>query len=127
MDFHATFLELAGVPYPDQFNGKPVGPARGISLTPLFQQQPRKEHEELFYYFNNGKTALLHREWKLVDSKELYRFPADRIEDKDLSKEYPEIFEKMKARWAELAKTYKVGAGRGKGKKNKNKNKKKKE
>jgi arylsulfatase A-like enzyme len=108
VDLHATFCELVGVDYPVEHNGSPVGPARGISLAPLFKQQPRQAHTELFYYFNSQKTALLQGEWKLVDSKELYRLPADRIEGKDLSKEYPERFEKMKVRWAELAKSYGV-------------------
>ena len=71
---------------------------------PHFRQQPREEHKELFYYFNSGKTALLQGEWKLVDSRELYNIAEDRIESNDLSARYPERFEKMKSRWAELAK-----------------------
>ena len=118
VDLHATFRELAGVAYPSEYNGQAVGPARGISLAPLFQQKPRTEHKELFYYFNRQKTGLLQGEWKLVDSKELYHLPTDRIESNDLSKKHPKRFEEMKARWDELAKEYKVG-NRGKNKKKK--------
>ncbi len=117
VDLHATFRELAGVAYPSKFNGQAVGPARGISLAPLFQEKPRTEHKELFYFFNSGKTALLQGDWKLVDSKELYHLPTDRIESNDLSQKEPERFEKMKARWAELAKEYKAKANKGGGKK----------
>jgi arylsulfatase len=125
VDLHATCRELAGVEYPSEFNGQPVGPARGISLVPHFKQQPREKHKELFYYFNSGKTALLQGEWKLVDSKELYNITEDRIESNDLSKKHPERFEKMKARWAELAKQYGVSGGGKKQKKQKKQKKKK--
>jgi len=108
VDLHATFCELAGVAYPSEFQGEAVGPARGISLAPVFQEQPREDHAELFYYFNPQKTALLQGEWKLVDSKELYDFPTDRIESNDLSAKHPERFERMKARWQELAQEYGV-------------------
>ena len=29
MDFHATFRELAGVEYPEEFEGRKIGPSRG--------------------------------------------------------------------------------------------------
>jgi len=98
-DAHVLVLVLVA-------QGEDVGPARGISLAPHFTLQPRPEHEELFYYFNPAKTALLQGEWKLVDAKELYRINEDRIESNDLSAKHPERFEAMKARWAELAKSY---------------------
>jgi arylsulfatase A-like enzyme len=122
VDLHATIRELTGVEYPKEFKGQPVGPARGISLAPIFQQKPRTDHEELFYYFNSGKTALLQGEWKLVDSKELYHLTTDRIESNDLSQKESERFKKMKTRWAVLAKEYKAGKRKG-GMKNRNKNK----
>jgi arylsulfatase A-like enzyme len=113
VDLHATIRELAAVEYPSTYEGEPVGPARGISLAPLFRELPRQEHEELFYYFNPQKTALLQGEWKLVDSKELYHLPTDRIESRDLSQKHPERFERMKARWEALAREYKVPPARG--------------
>jgi len=106
VDLHATCRELAGVEYPEQFHGEAVGPARGLSLAPHFKNEPRADHEELFYYFNPDKTALWHGDWKLVDSQELYRINEDRIESNNLSDEHPERFERMKARWAELAEEY---------------------
>jgi arylsulfatase A-like enzyme len=108
VDLHATLRELAGVDYPNSYRGEAVGPARGISLIPLLREQPRREHRELFYYFRPEKTALLQGEWKLVDSKELYHLPTDRIESNDLSRKHPDRFERMKARWAELAREYRV-------------------
>ncbi|MCO8146064.1 hypothetical protein NHN26_12625, partial [Rhodovulum tesquicola] len=35
MDVPATILEVAGVPYPDSRDGKPVPPLLGKSLTPI--------------------------------------------------------------------------------------------
>jgi len=116
VDLHATFCELAGVTYPAEHLGQQVGPPRGISLVPHFQGRSRPGHEELFYYFRPNKTALLQGDWKLVDSKELYRLSVDRIEDNDLSEQFPERFEQLKSRWQELAKRY--GASPAKGSKN---------
>ena len=110
VDLYATLLELAASPPAGKAESE-GGPLRGISLLPHFSLEERRPHEELFYFFNRKKTALLQGEWKLVDSKELYRLPTDRIEAHDLSKEHPERFEAMKARWAELAREY--GAIRG--------------
>ena len=108
VDLHATVRELAGVDYPPTYESEQIGPARGISLAPLFRELPRREHEELFYYFRPEKTALLRGEWKLVDSAELYHLPTDRIEAHDLSQKHPDRFKSMKARWSELAREYKV-------------------
>ncbi len=108
VDLHATLRDLVGVKYPDQYDGQLVGPARGISLAPLFVQEKRTEHDELFYFFTWSKTALLQGRWKLVNSNELYDLTKDRIESNDLSQEEPERFQVMKARWAALAKEYKV-------------------
>jgi arylsulfatase A-like enzyme len=106
VDLHATFRELSGVAYPSTFKGEAVGSARGISLAPLFREKPRREHAELFYYFNRRKTSLLQGKWKLVDSRELYHLPTDRVESSDLSAQHPDRFERMKARWLTLSTEY---------------------
>ena len=108
VDLHATCRELAGVDYPKQQHGQPIGAARGISLVPHFTQKRREEHKELFYYFNSSKTALLQGDWKLVDSSELYNIREDRIESNDLAATHPERLERMQARWHELAERYGV-------------------
>ena len=124
VDFHATFRELAGAEYPEEFNGEKLGAPRGLSLANAFKDEERPVHDELFYVFSNKYSALLQGDWKVVDQKYLYNLKEDRIESNDLSEKYPERFETMKARWTELNASMK-GAGKGKGKgRGKNKDKK---
>jgi arylsulfatase len=107
VDIHATLRDLADVDYPVTFNGTTLGPARGLSLTKAFEDEPRPLHKELFYEFSNKYSALWTPKWKLVDNLYLYNISEDRIESKDVSKEYPEQFELMKTRWQELNKSLK--------------------
>jgi arylsulfatase len=109
VDFHATFRDLASVEYPthydpktQQLSGQAIGPARGISLVPAFTGKPRAEHEYLYQNFNNGKTALVRGDWKLVNFKELYNLKEDRIESHDLSKTSPDKFDFMRSEFARL-------------------------
>ena len=109
VDFHATFRDLAGVAYPEQYDpktkqlsGQAIGPARGISLVPSFSGQSRPEHEYLYQNFSNSKTALVRGDWKLVNFKELYNLKEDRIESEDLSKTSPEKFDFMRSEFARL-------------------------
>ena len=99
IDFHATFRELAGVQYPAEFKGKPMGVVRGISLTPAFSGEARDEHKFLYQNYANRKTALVKGKWKLVNEKYLYDIEADRIESNDLSKSHPEVFQQMLTEW----------------------------
>lgn len=102
VDFHATFRELAGVAYPDEYRGNKIGPARGISLVPSFQGKFREQHPYLYQNFAETKNALIKGKWKLVDYKYLYDLDTDRIESNDLSKTHPEKLHEMKAEFKKL-------------------------
>jgi arylsulfatase A-like enzyme len=118
VDLHTTFIDLAGVEYPKEFNGNPVKKARGLSLAKSYAGEARPLHDELFYEFGSKYSALWSKEWKIVDNKYLYNIKEDRIESNDLRGEYPEKFEEMKKRWMELKKEM---GGKSKGKKKKKK------
>ncbi|MCH2205545.1 MAG: arylsulfatase [Lentisphaerales bacterium] len=106
VDFHATFRELAGVEYPENYDpktkkieGPKVGGAPGISLAPAFKGETRKEHEFLYQNFANNKTALIIGDWKLVNRKLLFNLKEDRLESHDLSQSSPEKMQFMLAEW----------------------------
>lgn len=107
VDIMATCIDLAAADYPSTFAGKPVGPARGLSLRPIFSGEQRPPHEELFHTFYGQHNALRMGDWKLVNKDgqkfELYNLSTDRTELNDLADEIPERFSAMKARWQELA------------------------
>jgi len=102
VDFHATCLDLAGVPYPTTYKTQNIGPQRGLSLDPILKGKQRIPHKELFYTFKSKYSALQTGDWKLVDNKELYNIKDDIIEMNNLKDKHPEKFNEMKKRWAEL-------------------------
>lgn len=118
VDLHATFRDLAGAGYPQELDGQPVGPARGLSLAPAFAGEPRALHEEIYYSFYGKYSALVQGPWKIVNQSFLYNLEQDRIEANDLREAKPERFEAMKSRWSELNRQY-GGKNRGKAKQGK--------
>ena len=109
VDIHATLRELAGIEYPEkydpktrQLSGQALGPARGISLVPSFTGKSRAAHEYLYQNFNNGKTALVRGDWKLVNFNKLYNLKEDRIESQELSTSLPDKLELMRSEFARL-------------------------
>ena len=107
VDIMPTCLELAGVDYPAAYEGREVGPLRGISLAPIFEGIQRRPHKELFFLFGNrAHMALRSGQWKLVAHDggpwEMYDMEADRTELVDLAAKDPQRFEAMVRRWEEL-------------------------
>ncbi|MEM7784087.1 MAG: arylsulfatase [Planctomycetota bacterium] len=107
VDIMTTCLEVSGTEYPKQFAGKPIGPARGLSLVPIFHGQTRKEHDAIFFSFYGKNNAIRVGDWKLVNINfgkwELYNLQSDRTELNDLSSTHPEQFQKMKEIWKKVA------------------------
>jgi len=91
-DIMATCLEVAGVAYPAEFNGRNVLPLAGKSLMPIFKGGGRDGHKVL-YWATSGCRAIRMGQWKLVADKgghwELYDMAADRTELNDLAKVHP--------------------------------------
>jgi arylsulfatase len=126
VDFHATFRDLAGVEYPSEFEGRKIGPARGVSLVPAFTGKTRTAHPYLYQNFSNKYKALVVGNWKMVDMKYLYNLENDRTEINDLSQTNPEKFDEMMKLWAKVDSEVNGGKGSAKaGGKGKGKNKKK--
>ena len=103
IDLMSTSLDLAGIPYPDTYMGKPVTPAAGLSLLPLMKGKEWEGHDEIFFE-HEGNRAVRQGEWKIVsvypeNKWALYNMKTDRAELYDLSGEYPE-------KVAELARLY---------------------
>lgn len=77
-------------------------PVDGISLTALFDKELGKRKKPIPFRFR-GKGALVDNEYKLVatniknDAFELYDLENDPKETKDISKDRPEIFKRMKS------------------------------
>ncbi|WNJ19667.1 arylsulfatase [Pontibacter sp. G13] len=106
IDLMATCLDVAGATYPRQFNGHDITPMEGKSLAPIFTNGSREGHESIFFE-HFWSSALRMDKWKLVALPdgvwELYDLDADRTEQHNLIDQFPEVAEKMKARWQEEA------------------------
>ncbi|MBP7936705.1 MAG: arylsulfatase [Phycisphaerae bacterium] len=116
IDLVPTFLELAGVTPPREWNGLARPPLPGRSLTPLFARDVTIPHECLFWS-HEGNRALRVGDWKLVSESdgggvwELYDLKADRIESHDLAAVQPERVREMSALWEGLNREYEQQAG----------------
>lgn len=105
VDFMATFVDVAGVKYPENYKGYSILPMEGESMMPAFRgEEPNLrticfEHEE-HCGIHQGK-------WKLSKIKErdweLYNIDQDRSEQHNLRDKHPEIAEKMIRLWEEWA------------------------
>ena len=117
----ATCLDLANVEYPDSYNGKTIGPARGRTLAPIFAGRQREPHDALLFTFYGSHNAVRAGQWKLVNKDsgkwELYNLEQDRTELHDLSKSEPAKLRELQQRWDELAKE--VGGVKRRAKRNK--------
>lgn len=105
IDIMPTFLELAGVEYPETFNYHPITPFEGRSLVPVFEGKTPSAVREPLFFEHEGNRAVIHDGWKLVSrfhyeenrsgAWELYHISGDRTESRDLSAVYPEKTEKL--------------------------------
>jgi arylsulfatase A-like enzyme len=93
IDIMPTCLEMAGVSYPKQFNGRDIIPVEGKSLLPLFEDKMKEVHD-VIYWEHEGNRAVRQGDWKLVAENntewELYDLKSDRSELKNLAAQHPE-------------------------------------
>jgi arylsulfatase len=96
-DVMATFLEVAGVDYPETFEGKKIKPLEGVSMVPTFSDRPHAR--EALFWEHHGNRGVRKGKWKLVAKQyegwELYDMEADRSELTDLSEDSREIVEEL--------------------------------
>ncbi|WP_408011073.1 arylsulfatase [Pseudalkalibacillus sp. A8] len=101
IDFMATFVEITGTSYPENYNGYRILPMEGESMLPAFQGN---EAEERIFCFEHEQHCGVRRgKWKLSKIKEmdweLYDMENDRTELHNLKDIYPELVEEMKQTW----------------------------
>ena len=103
IDIAPTLLDLAGVPYPAEFQGRDITPVEGKSLVPLFLRDEREGHDAL--YWEHGEAAAVRQgNWKLVRLNEeaaweLYDLSSDRTELNDLALTDPQKAQELATLW----------------------------
>jgi arylsulfatase len=106
-----TCLEIAGITYPEKFNGHSILPPEGLSLVPALKNKPVKR--EFLLWEHSANRAIRMGDWKLVakvrsqkkfipadeNNWELYNLKKDPSETKNLATKYPEKVKMMAEKW----------------------------
>ena len=110
-DLFPTFLEMAGIEYPETYQEKTTLPLDGQSLLPVFRGETRPQipfvvsgHTERFRMYREGK-------WKIVRENggewELYNMDTDRTEINNLASSETEKLAELVANYEAYRKTAK--------------------
>lgn len=109
IDLLPTCLDVAGVAYPTEYQGRSIRPVEGKSLRPIFEGKTREGHAAIFWE-HEGHRAVRQGPWKLVavfnGPWELYNMENDRTERDDLASNEPAKVAELSAlydQWAERA------------------------
>jgi len=88
IDIMATCLDVSGVPYPTDYQGKTIQPYEGESLKPILEGESWQRERPIFWE-HEGNCAFRFGEWKMVTKHpgawELYNMDEDRTELHDLA------------------------------------------
>lgn len=103
IDIMATCLDVAGIAYPAEFQGRRPLPMEGKSLTPVFHGEQRTGHELLAWKCGRGR-AIQMGDWKLVRPRdnspwELYNLKSDTGETDNLATKFQEQVRTMTAKY----------------------------
>ena len=102
VDVVPTVLELAGLPVPREWQGKPLPEAPGRSLRPAFATDAPLARDSL-WWLHEGHRAVRVGDWKLVAAKgepwELYDLSTDRAEQHNLAAQQPARVAELEATW----------------------------
>jgi arylsulfatase A-like enzyme len=95
IDFMVTFLDAAGVTYPEEYNGRAIQPLEGESLLPALRGEAWQRQRPILWE-HEGNRAVRDGRWKLVRKYpgdwELYDMGEDRTELNDLAeKNLPQV------------------------------------
>src|SRR5699024_7811012 len=93
IDFMATFTDITGTQYPEEYKGNQITPMEGESLMPAFLGD---ETEERTLFFEHEKHCAIRKgNWKLAKVKEkdweLYNIREDRTELNNLKDNHLEL------------------------------------
>lgn len=99
IDFMATFVDITEAKYPVKFNNQNIIQMQGQSLLPVFMGEKILREKPLFWEWAQGQ-AVYFNSWKIVKQGisnpwELYNLDNDPTETKNLTRENPEIVEKL--------------------------------
>ena len=109
MDIAPTVLEMAGVAYPTTYNGKPLAPMNGVSLSGLIKGEQACRPGRVLGFELDGLKGLRYGDWKLAqawnDSKlHLFNVKDDPFERNDLAASNPAKVKELMALYAQYAK-----------------------
>lgn len=109
LDLAPTIYEMAGVEYPEEFNGREIYPLKGQSLAQLLQRETEEfwNDERVFAMEHAGLTMLRKGEWKLINNQvpwdssnfQLFDMSSDLGEFNDQKNTNPEKFNEMMLEW----------------------------
>ncbi|TWT75339.1 sulfatase-like hydrolase/transferase [Allorhodopirellula solitaria] len=111
-DLYPTFLELAGVAYPNDDEGRPIKPLYGHSMSRLFRDATLPEtaiHDEIFWFFDTltNQRGLLRGQWKVISVNDspwlLYDVKKDPAEAVGLAAEQPGRLAELVDHWHDFA------------------------
>ena len=100
IDVMATCVDISGAKYPETYQHQAIKPLEGVSLVPVFLEQP--VDREAIYWEHERNCAIRQGKWKLVgkgilgpegpnpEKWELYNIEADRSELNDLAATHPD-------------------------------------
>jgi arylsulfatase A-like enzyme len=114
MDLAPTFLEIAGISYPTNYQGREVEPMRGRSMMPLLagQRDRVRGDDEPIGFELLGWRAVRVGDWKVtwisepfgVSNWQLFDLAADPGETRDLADQKPELVQRLVEQWETYAK-----------------------
>jgi arylsulfatase len=116
-DLPATFLDIAGVPYPQEYAGRSIAPPDGLSLLPILAGREKSLRDETPIGFElGGDRALRKGVWKIVQMRRplgtgswrLYRLDRDPSELYDKAAAEPERLAELMQEWEEYADSHNV-------------------
>lgn len=109
-DLYPTFIELAGVEYPETDGDRKLEPLYGSSMLPLLNDPTLPKyaiHDEIFWAFNYTGKGLVKGDWKISSISDgpwrLYNIAEDPAESKNLAADMPEKLDAMNKRWFDFA------------------------
>ncbi len=105
IDFMATMVDIAGVEYPEKYEGHQILPMEGKSMLPAFLG--KEEEQRTLCFEHEQHCGIRHGKWKLSKIKErdweLYNIENDRNELVNVADIYPELVEKLTSMWKQWA------------------------